>query len=161
MRSPSGNRFSHRAAPSDIDHFDTLPLTPSYISPRTAPPTPPSVSIPKSSFKPFNLNSIFRKQNSNRDPSLHSARSASTAGSSTEIHTIHHSSTMPQPPLPVVSNHDATAEEEECPVCLEPLSFSFRLPGEKPHIVPECGHALHEVRRNLYITLLLKLINLS
>lgn len=144
MRSPSGNRFSHRAAPSDIDHFDTLPLTPSYISPRTAPPTPPSVSIPKSSFKPFNLNSIFRKQNSNRDPSLHSARSASTAGSSTEIHTIHHSSTMPQPPLPVVSNHDATAEEEECPVCLEPLSFSFRLPGEKPHIVPECGHALHE-----------------
>jgi hypothetical protein len=36
-------------------------------------------------------------------------------------------------------------DEGECPVCLEPLSFSFRLPGEKPHIVPECGHALHEV----------------
>lgn len=34
--------------------------------------------------------------------------------------------------------------EQDCPVCLEPLSFSFRLPGEKPHIVPECGHALHE-----------------
>lgn len=33
---------------------------------------------------------------------------------------------------------------DTCPVCLEPLSFSFRLPGEKPHIVPECGHALHE-----------------
>ncbi|TFK51889.1 hypothetical protein OE88DRAFT_1629238 [Heliocybe sulcata] len=48
-------------------------------------------------------------------------------------------------PLPVVSNHDNTEEEEDdCPVCLEPLSFSFRLPGEKPHIVPECGHALHE-----------------
>ncbi|KAI0796076.1 Pleckstrin homology domain-containing protein [Abortiporus biennis] len=47
-------------------------------------------------------------------------------------------------PLPVVSSHDVTEEEEECPVCLEPLSFSFRLPGEKPHIVPECGHALHE-----------------
>lgn len=52
---------------------------------------------------------------------------------------------MPPAPLPVVSNHDANDEEEECPVCLEPLSFSFRLPGEKPHIVPECGHALHEV----------------
>ena len=52
---------------------------------------------------------------------------------------------MPHPPLPVVSNRDATDGEEECPVCLEPLSFSFRLPGEKPHIVPECGHALHEV----------------
>ncbi|KAH8116465.1 Pleckstrin homology domain-containing protein [Phellopilus nigrolimitatus] len=46
-------------------------------------------------------------------------------------------------PVPVVSNHDAE-DEKECPVCLEPLSFSFRLPGEKPHIVPDCGHALHE-----------------
>ncbi|KAG2011876.1 von Willebrand RING finger domain-containing protein [Coprinopsis cinerea AmutBmut pab1-1] len=46
-------------------------------------------------------------------------------------------------PIPVVSNHGRD-EDEECPVCLEPLSFSFRLPGEKPHIVPECGHALHE-----------------
>ena len=48
-------------------------------------------------------------------------------------------------PIPVVSNHDSLDDEEECPVCLEPLSFSFRLPGEKPHVVPECGHALHEV----------------
>ncbi|KAJ7668291.1 Pleckstrin homology domain-containing protein [Mycena rosella] len=47
-------------------------------------------------------------------------------------------------PLPVVSNQENPEDEEECPVCLEPLSFSFRLPGEKPHIVPECGHALHE-----------------
>ncbi|KAH9951186.1 Pleckstrin homology domain-containing protein [Amylocystis lapponica] len=47
-------------------------------------------------------------------------------------------------PLPVVSSRDPTEDEDECPVCLEPLSFSFRLPGEKPHIVPECGHALHE-----------------
>jgi hypothetical protein len=36
-------------------------------------------------------------------------------------------------------------DDGECPVCLEPLSFSFKLPGEKPHVVPECGHALHEV----------------
>jgi len=48
-------------------------------------------------------------------------------------------------PIPVVSSHDGIDDEDECPVCLEPLSFSFRLPGEKPHIVPECGHALHEV----------------
>lgn len=38
-------------------------------------------------------------------------------------------------------------DEETCPVCVESLSFTFRLPGEKPHIVPECGHALHEVSR--------------
>ncbi|KAL8283746.1 hypothetical protein RQP46_005541 [Phenoliferia psychrophenolica] len=32
-------------------------------------------------------------------------------------------------------------EEETCPVCNEDLSL--RLEGEKPHIVPECGHRLH------------------
>jgi len=58
---------------------------------------------------------------------------------------VHHPYTaMSPPPLPVVSSRDAEDFEAECPVCLEPLSFSFRLPGEKPHIVPECGHALHE-----------------
>ena len=31
--------------------------------------------------------------------------------------------------------------EADCPVCLEPLSY--RLAGEKPHVVPTCGHALH------------------
>ncbi|KAJ9474491.1 RING-type domain-containing protein [Pseudozyma hubeiensis] len=31
--------------------------------------------------------------------------------------------------------------EVDCPVCLEPLSH--RLAGEKPHVVPSCGHALH------------------
>ncbi|KIM52965.1 hypothetical protein SCLCIDRAFT_140001 [Scleroderma citrinum Foug A] len=51
---------------------------------------------------------------------------------------------MPPAPLPVVSSHESADDEQECPVCLEPLSFSFRLPGEKPHVVPECGHSLHE-----------------
>jgi len=61
----------------------------------------------------------------------------------------HPYATMPPAPLPVVSSHDATEDEEDCPVCLESLSFSFRLPGEKPHIVPECGHALHEVSQSV------------
>lgn len=47
-------------------------------------------------------------------------------------------------PLPVVSSQDPFDDDDECPVCLEPLSFSFKLPGEKPHIIPECGHSLHE-----------------
>lgn len=51
---------------------------------------------------------------------------------------------MPPASVPVVSSHDPADDEQECPVCLEPLSFSFRLPGEKPHVVPECGHSLHE-----------------
>lgn len=36
-------------------------------------------------------------------------------------------------------------EEETCPVCNEDLSL--RLEGEKPHIVPECGHRLREFPR--------------
>jgi hypothetical protein len=31
-------------------------------------------------------------------------------------------------------------EEEKCPICLEALSL--RLAGEKPHVVPICGHQL-------------------
>lgn len=50
----------------------------------------------------------------------------------------------PPAPTPVIAQ-ETNEPDEVCPVCLESLSFSFRLPGEKPHIVPECGHALHEV----------------
>jgi hypothetical protein len=32
-------------------------------------------------------------------------------------------------------------DDASCPVCLELLSF--RLAGEKPHVVPVCGHSLH------------------
>lgn len=63
----------------------------------------------------------------------------------TQDYLSHPFALMAHAPLPVVSSHDSSEDEEDCPVCLEPLSFSFRLPGEKPHIVPECGHALHEV----------------
>ncbi|EJU03476.1 hypothetical protein DACRYDRAFT_21059 [Dacryopinax primogenitus] len=47
-------------------------------------------------------------------------------------------------PIPQAVVAAPIENEDDCPVCLEPLSFSFRIPGEKPHIVPECGHALHE-----------------
>ncbi|KAF8586332.1 hypothetical protein K439DRAFT_1556429 [Ramaria rubella] len=67
---------------------------------------------------------------------------ANSASSSTSF--SHPYAAMSSNPLPVVSSRDPDAAEDDCPVCLEPLSFSFRLPGEKPHIVPECGHALHE-----------------
>ena len=85
------------------------------------------------------LNSAYTAANSTK-----SAPYASTPSSSDHV-PQHPYAAMVAAPLPVVSSHAAAEEEEECPVCLEPLSFSFRLPGEKPHIVPECGHALHEV----------------
>lgn len=144
MKSTSGTNWisrTHRDSPTPSDYSSTKqPLTPTYTSPRLAPPPPPS-SIQKSSFK--TIQSVFRKQN--RPPSIHSAYSASS-NSSAENHPTHPYSTMHTPPVPVVSNRETVEDEDECPVCLEPLSFSFRLPGEKPHIVPECGHALHEVR---------------
>ncbi|KDR80747.1 hypothetical protein GALMADRAFT_61340 [Galerina marginata CBS 339.88] len=120
----------------------TPPLTPTYTSPRLAPkPPPPAPSPSRAAFK-AGFNSVFRK--SGKAPSINSAYSASTTTSSSENHSTHPYSSVHMAPLPVVSSHNAPDDDDECPVCLEPLSFSFRLPGEKPHIVPECGHALHE-----------------
>lgn len=49
--------------------------------------------------------------------------------------------------LVVVSQEDTPGESENsCPVCVESLDASFRLPGEKAHVIPGCGHVLHEVR---------------
>ncbi len=31
---------------------------------------------------------------------------------------------------------DDVGDEELCPICVESLSFTYRLPGEKPHVVP-------------------------
>lgn len=56
---------------------------------------------------------------------------------------------MASPPthqVAIVSSEEISHDEETCPVCCESLSFTFRLPGEKPHVQPECGHALHYVR---------------
>jgi len=132
-----------------LDHHShqshQTPLTPTYTSPRL-PPTAPSFNLNKGTgtFKAF-----FRSPNRVRSgTSLHSAYSASASTHSSNFSSDKHNhpfTAMPSAPLPVVSSHDKTDDEDECPVCLEPLSFSFRLPGEKPHIVPECGHALHEV----------------
>ncbi|BGP12691.1 hypothetical protein JCM10213_008829 [Rhodosporidiobolus nylandii] len=54
------------------------------------------------------------------------------------------------PPAPLTDVHpdfmsaaisDAQEAEEQCPICLEDLAL--RLAGEKPHVVPVCGHRLH------------------
>lgn len=99
--------------------------------------------IRNSTLKVFQ--SVFGRQQSrssaNSLHSLHSGGSASLVDISVPPLFV----PMPPAPLPVVSSHESADDEQECPVCLEPLSFSFRLPGEKPHVVPECGHSLHEV----------------
>ncbi|KAJ7091374.1 Pleckstrin homology domain-containing protein [Mycena belliarum] len=126
--------WTQRGAPArHLDH-QQLPLSPAYTTPRAA-PKPPG--------QPFSLAAVFHRT---RVPSLRSVYSTSTATTTTSSseREAHPYGTMHVAPLPVVSNQENPDDEEECPVCLEPLSFSFRLPGEKPHIVPECGHALHE-----------------
>ena len=45
------------------------------------------------------------------------------------------------------SIRDNEEEEELCPVCL--CELSLRLKGEKPHVVPVCGHRLRELHRLL------------
>lgn len=130
-------RRSHRDSPTP-SVYSQPPLTPTYTSPRLAPKPPTSTS-------PFKLplSISFRKRA--RAASIPSVYSASTTYSSSDNHLSHPYSAVHMAPIPVVSSHSVLDDDDECPVCLEPLSFSFRLPGEKPHIVPECGHALHEV----------------
>ena len=127
-----------RIDPSEID--SDIPLTPTFISPRLAP-------LPPQGNKPFIASTIqtaFRTQH--RPPSL--SLKSDTASTITPSDDPRPHSSVYMPPIPVVKNHSVVEDDDECPVCLEPLSFSFRLPGEKPHIVPECGHALHEVSQS-------------
>ena len=125
------------------------------LPPPSSPLLTPRAAAPahKASSFAASVRSVFQRS-PHRATSAASLRSAYSANSSAkppsytsqpDTASLHPYAAMVAGPLPVVSSHDASDEEEECPVCLEPLSSSFRLPGEKPHIVPECGHALHEV----------------
>ena len=131
------------------DHsFGSLSPHPPSSSSSYRPTLPPSAYLPahfnprdSSSGRPSSASS-FRSVHT---PTPDAHRSTLTLHAHAQDYPSHPFAAMAHAPLPVVSSHDSSEEEEECPVCLEPLSFSFRLPGEKPHIVPECGHALHEV----------------
>ncbi len=135
--------------------------TPNSQSPATSqdhhlhqPPPPPREPAPKQSSLTASFRAVFNRSPS-RAPSnnsLHTSYSGTSSrrpqaqsNTADDFRPAHPYASMVAAPLPVVSSHDSSEDEDECPVCLEPLSFSFRLPGEKPHIVPECGHALHEV----------------
>jgi hypothetical protein len=91
---------------------------------------------------------------------VHSFSTKSSSGSSLSVNNHHRpgfdasqsykpykrNSSLPHPYSSASINmgqtmiRDDDEDDETCPVCLEPLSF--RLPGEKPHIVPQCGHRL-------------------
>ena len=138
--------FKKQTVEEQLRPLPSLPAS-AYTTPRLAPRAPSITS---------SIRSVFTSQRRSRGPTaLGFGSSASASALSLRSGDLSDSSQITStysrpysindaPIMPIVSSRDAE-EEAECPVCLEPLSFSFRLPGEKPHIVPECGHALHEV----------------
>jgi hypothetical protein len=135
-----------------VDEFErqfrprpSLPAS-AYSSPRDP--------VPKVSSITSSIRSVFASQRKSKGPGVFgfgaSANASALSLRSGDLPDSPQITPRPYsfndtPNMPIVSSRDTADEEAECPVCLEPLSFSFRLPGEKPHIVPECGHALHEV----------------
>lgn len=118
---PAHSSLSARALASSASHFFRHPLR---------------INSGVSLASAYSADSRSLSQTGTSDSYSHSGESAP----------IHPYAAMVAAPVPVVSSRDSLDDDEQpCPVCLEPLSFSFRLPGEKPHIVPDCGHALHEV----------------
>ena len=140
--------FKRPVDEKEKDQFRPRPSLPpsAYTSPRPVPKVP---SIGSS------IRSVFSEKKRHKAPPLNSLGSPASASAlslrSADLSDPSRSLPLPRhdtyhmPSMPPRDPPDEEAESPVCPVCLEPLSFSFRLPGEKPHIVPECGHALHEV----------------
>ncbi|WVF65540.1 hypothetical protein IAT40_000268 [Kwoniella sp. CBS 6097] len=111
---------------------DSKPVHPfanAVVRPTSPPPLPSSKSH----------NNFLSPQHPRRpsSPTLQSSRSSPNLAESYKM-------SQPTHQVTLVSTEDDRDDEETCPVCVESLSFTYRLPGEKPHIVPGCGHALHE-----------------
>ena len=128
----------------------TWPSRP-QADPSTAPDAPvplPSAGLSSKppTLKSSSLKGIFHRKTPPQAQSTVSLLSADSLGTESTAHPY----AAMAPPRPVLANHDTLDDDQECPVCLEPLSFSFRLPGEKPHVVPECGHSLHEVGSQIF-----------
>ncbi|ODN81110.1 hypothetical protein L202_03203 [Cryptococcus amylolentus CBS 6039] len=109
----------------------------------SAPSTPSSKSKPKPSF--------LSPQPARPGPTPLTGLSSSKSAPDLDALSLSHSHQTQRerqremPPLqPVVVSTQDEDDDETCPVCVEPMGATYRLPGEKPPIVPECGHALHE-----------------
>lgn len=114
-----------------------------FTNPSTWGRSKPKASAAELSTADLNQSSSYRDPYA--QPSSYGAAGGSASGSGSHHHPY---ASNPSSAPPVIA-HDVTDSDETCPVCLESLAFSFRLPGEKPHVVPECGHALHEVSNPL------------
>jgi len=114
--SRSGVHHSHQSSTAQSPTDRSRTISPSRSDPRTNPNGngPPSPSAPFSTLPP--------------SPSQHHnfSQSQGRSGSGGQSKS---------------TQSKAQMDSASCPVCLEPLSY--RLSGERPHVMPVCGHALH------------------
>ncbi|PWZ00395.1 hypothetical protein BCV70DRAFT_205881 [Testicularia cyperi] len=82
---------------------------------------------------PHQTNSLSRNSTMSRNPAPNEGGDFASSYSRSYSTDLHHSAGA--------ATTFTEMAEVDCPVCLEPLSY--RLAGEKPHVVPACGHALH------------------
>ncbi|GAA5977334.1 hypothetical protein JCM5350_002432 [Sporobolomyces pararoseus] len=165
--------FSSSISSGSSPSLSSFPITPTSSSQSTEPPSPkrlassegfvysPTSNLPSHSRSPFTSSSSPSDRDASPRPSIgstspephsfnlnHSSFSSSPsslpAPTSTSATTT---SSFLVPPIEhcyafmSASVVDASNEEDSCPICLELLSL--RLHGEKPHVVPVCGHRLH------------------
>lgn len=45
----------------------------------------------------------------------------------------------------VVTEEEEDDDAYKCPVCVEKMGAEYRIQGEKPDVIPECGHSIHHV----------------
>lgn len=157
--SSSSSDSSKSISPS----LSSFPLTPSS-SQATEPPSPkrgfvfsPTTPALAPSSPQYLASTSFKSSSSDKHPSPRPSIGSSTrshtdfGSSSLNNHSSFSSSTSNHllPPLDPISSFmsasvvDAAENEDSCPICLELLSL--RLAGEKPHVVPVCGHRLREL----------------
>ncbi|GAA5918128.1 hypothetical protein JCM6882_006353 [Rhodosporidiobolus microsporus] len=127
-RTPS-HSHSRTGSTSSSAHLPLLPHHSSFSS------------RPRTSSRPSLLTPPPSPPHSRTSPSSHAhphshKRSESTSSSTASIAAAAAQGFMSS------AISDSADQEELCPICCEGL-IAFRLAGEKPHVVPVCGHRLH------------------
>lgn len=134
---------------SDSAQLSAYPRSPSLAS-ATTPSPRSSIGF---SYSPTAHASTSRTDSDNLIETRHFASSSSTTRPHS-LYSSNHAERQPQPqPQPPTDQHpygslmsssvrDNEEDEDLCPVCL--CELSLRLQGERPHVVPVCGHRLRE-----------------
>jgi hypothetical protein len=151
-RTSNGSSFGGSVAGSRAPSFSKSPSLQTIAAHFSSPSSPPGKSS----------SSRSRGGGGESAPHPFAALTAEGASSNSTVNDRHHvssralslasghSSHLPTrgaPPLALIVSTDMEeVEAYKCPVCVERMGADFRIQGEKPDVVPECGHAVHHVR---------------